>query len=221
MDRKEVTKKIAPDTFFLVKGSHNGYLEILEMNKIKYVKNSYTNVKNITESFNVKTSQPKLTGNRKHLNKPEVKVISWKEIVLSYMNETDNREKAMRENSERYQVYPEEEEEEKAVVEGKKDKAYLDWLDRVEHMLSKEERNLWPEEKVMKQEEIILSLNKINSIDDEEKVMFYGTGKTLIEENKKTRMRSEEKAMVGGEKVQVYKTSQIKLQKGNHWKQQG
>ena len=224
MDSKEVTKKIAPDTFFLGKGSHNGYLETLEMNKIKYVKNSYTNVKNITESFNVKTSQPKLTGNRKHLNKPEVKGISWKEIVLSYMNETDNREKAMRENSERYQVYPEEEEEEKAVVEGKKDKVYLDWLDRVEHMfseeekalvysandrvyidrlLSKEERNLWSEEKVMKQEEIILSLNKINSIDDEKKVMLYGKGKTLIEENKKALMSTEEKG-VRVEKVQVY-----------------
>ena len=56
----------------------------------------------------------------------------------------------------------------------------------------------------MKQVEIILSLNKINSIDDEEKVMLYGKGKTLIEENKKALMSTEEKAMVGGEKVQVY-----------------
>ena len=112
------------------------------MNKINYVKNSYMNVKNISESFNVKTSQPKLTGKRKHLNKQEVKVISWKEIVLSYMNETDDREKATRENSERYQVYPEGEEAEKAVVEEKKDKAYLDWLDIVEHMLSEEEKAL-------------------------------------------------------------------------------
>ncbi len=40
-------------------------------------------------------------------------------------------------------------------------------------------------------EEIILSLNKINRIDDEENVMMYGEEKALIEGNKKA-MKSDE-----------------------------
>lgn len=43
----------------------------------------------------------------------------------------------------------------------------------------------------MKQEEIILSLNKINKIDDEEKVMMCGEEKALIEGNKKAMMSDE------------------------------
>jgi hypothetical protein len=61
----------------------------------------------------------------------------------------------------------------------------------LERRLSNEERKLWSEEKVMKQEEIFLSLNKINRIDDEENVMMYGEEKALIEGNKKA-MKSDE-----------------------------
>ena len=58
----------------------------------------------------------------------------------------------------------------------------------LERRLSNEERKLWSEEKVMKQEEIFLSLNKINRIDDEENVMMYGEEKAWIEGNKKAMM---------------------------------
>ena len=50
MDIKEVTKKIASDTVFSVKGSNDACLETLEMNDVNCVKNNYTDFRNISKN---------------------------------------------------------------------------------------------------------------------------------------------------------------------------
>ena len=74
-------------------------------------------------------------------------LMNQEEILLSlnHKNKMQNEE----EDEEKYQVYPEKEEEEKAMVEGKKDRVYLDWLDRVETMLSNEEKVLVEYQKIV------------------------------------------------------------------------
>ena len=54
----------------------------------------------------------------------------------------DDEEKVMTDDRENDWVYLEEVEEEWARIEGKQDQVYLDWLDRVETMLSDEEKAL-------------------------------------------------------------------------------
>ena len=54
----------------------------------------------------------------------------------------DDEEKVMTDDRENDWVYLEEVEEEWARIEGKQDQLYLDWLDRVETMLSDEEKAL-------------------------------------------------------------------------------
>ena len=54
----------------------------------------------------------------------------------------DDEEKVMTDDRENDWVYLEEDEEERARIEGKQDQVYLDWLDRVETMLSDEEKAL-------------------------------------------------------------------------------
>ena len=54
----------------------------------------------------------------------------------------DDEEKVMTDDRENDWVYLEEVEEERARIEGKQDQLYLDWLDRVETMLSDEEKAL-------------------------------------------------------------------------------
>ena len=54
----------------------------------------------------------------------------------------DDEEKVMTDDRENDWVYLEEVEEERARIEGKQDQVYLDWLDRVETMLSDEEKAL-------------------------------------------------------------------------------
>ena len=93
------------------------------------MKNSYTDVRNISDNLNDKTSRKPETSQQTRRKSDKLERDS-----LSYRTETDDGEKVMRDDREKYQVYPEEEEE--------KDKAYLDWLDRVEHMLSEDEKAL-------------------------------------------------------------------------------
>ena len=54
----------------------------------------------------------------------------------------DDEEKVMTDDRENDWVYLEEVEEERARIEGKQDQLHLDWLDRVETMLSDEEKAL-------------------------------------------------------------------------------
>ena len=62
MDIKEVTNKIALDTVFSVKGSNNRWLKTLEMNEVKYMKNNNTDLRNISDSLNVRPINPELPG---------------------------------------------------------------------------------------------------------------------------------------------------------------
>ena len=77
----------------------------------------------ISDNLNIKTSQPKLPGNRKYPGKSEEKVMIWKMIILNHMND---EEEVMTNDREEVQIYPTEDEEERATIEGLKDQAYLD-----------------------------------------------------------------------------------------------
>ena len=46
-----MTKKIASDMVFLMKGSNDACLETLEMNDVNCVKNNYTDFRNISENY--------------------------------------------------------------------------------------------------------------------------------------------------------------------------
>ena len=46
---------------------------------------SEQDMSHISNSLNVKTSQPKLPGKRKYPGKSEEKVMNWKEIILNHM----------------------------------------------------------------------------------------------------------------------------------------
>ena len=61
-DIKEETNKIALDTVFSVKGSNNRWLKTLEMNEVKYMKNNNTDLRNISDSLNVRPFNPELPG---------------------------------------------------------------------------------------------------------------------------------------------------------------
>ena len=47
---------------FSVKGSNNGRLASLEMNDVNYVKNNYTDLRNISDNLNVRPFNPELPG---------------------------------------------------------------------------------------------------------------------------------------------------------------
>ena len=63
----------------------------------------------------------------------------WKMIILNHMNDG---EEVMTNDREEVQIYPTENEEERATIEGLKDQAYLDWLDQLQTMMSNEEKVL-------------------------------------------------------------------------------
>ena len=69
------------------------------------MKKNYTNLRNIYNSLNDKSSQPKLAGNQKHPHKLEKKVMSRKEIILNHKNEMENKEEVMTDDREKDRVY--------------------------------------------------------------------------------------------------------------------
>jgi len=87
--------------FLAENSSNNICLETLEINDVNGVKKNYTNLRNIYNSLNDKSSQPKLAGNQKHPHKLEKKVMSRKEIILNHKNETENEEEVMTDGREK------------------------------------------------------------------------------------------------------------------------
>ena len=82
--------------FLAENSSNNICLETLEINDVNGVKKNYTNLRNIYNSLNDKSSQPKLAGNQKHPHKLEKK-----EIILNHKNETENEEEVMTDGREK------------------------------------------------------------------------------------------------------------------------
>ena len=69
-----------------MKGSNNGWLETLEMNDINYVKNNYTDLRNISYSLNVRPFNPELPGSWRPQGKLEEKVMNWEENLVLSLN---------------------------------------------------------------------------------------------------------------------------------------
>ena len=76
-----------------MKGSNNGWLETLEMNDIYYVKNNYTDFRNISYSLNVRPFNPELPGSWRPQGKLEEKVMNWEEKLILSLNNINKIEK--------------------------------------------------------------------------------------------------------------------------------
>ena len=63
------------------------------MNDVKYVINNYTDLRNISNSLNVQTVSPELSGNRRPPGKLEEKVINWEENLILSLNIMKKMEK--------------------------------------------------------------------------------------------------------------------------------
>ena len=117
---------IVSDTVLARKVTNNVCLETLELNYGNYAKKNESDLRNISNSLEVKAFNPEL---------PEIESIPELE------------EEVMTDDKEKDRVYVEEDEEEIAMIEGEKDRVCLDSLDRVEDMLSDEEKALVEGEK--------------------------------------------------------------------------
>ena len=105
--------------------------ETLELIDVNDVKKNYTEFKK------------KFPGNRKHSRKLGKKVMSgWKKIILNHVNEMDDKEKVMTDYREKIEYIWNKMKKIKLWLKRKKDQVYLNWLDRVETMLSDEEKVL-------------------------------------------------------------------------------